>query len=87
MSLENGRSQGADKSRLARVGERLLDHQYKAFATLAGILVNTFVDFAATKSLQEQALYIGLMAAVGALGDIAARGDSRDLKPAPKVLG
>lgn len=82
-----GISQGADKSRLGRVGERLSDHQYKVLSTFAGILINTFVDFAATKPLQEQALYLGLMAGVGALADIAARGDSRSLTSTPKALG
>lgn len=83
-----GISQKPDKSRLGRVGERLSDHQYKIFTTLAGVLVNTFVDFAATKPLQEQALYLGLMAAVGALADINARDESsRALKSTAKALG
>lgn len=78
MSLsERGIKQGADKSRLGRAGERLSDHKFKSTTTSLALSACLFVNFVATKSFQEQALYVGLMAGVGALADIAARGDSK----------
>lgn len=76
-----------NKARLARVGERLLDHQYKALSAFSGILINTFVSSAAAKSLQEQTFYLALAVAIGTVADITARGDKRSLSVSPKNVG
>lgn len=88
MSLsERGISIGASKNRLVRVGERLSDHKFKSATTSLALSACLFVNFAATKPVQEQALYVGLMAALGALADIVSREDARSLKDTPKNIG
>ena len=69
------RRQG-NESRLGRARERLADHGHKILFVLLGGSTNIFVDFAASKPLHEQVLYIGAMAGVGALADVVKRGES-----------
>ncbi len=80
MSLSEREIRGqGNESRLHRTRETLADHGHKILFALLGGCTNIFVEFAASKPLHEQVLYIGAMAGVGALADVVKRGESRSV--------